>query len=52
MLFSAAQGTIWGPLLGPGNLSPRGPNEEQKEGEQEKGSQDRDGCVHPRKQGD
>ena len=28
-------------------LSPQGSNEEQKEGEHEKGSQDREGCVHP-----
>ena len=33
-------------------LSPQGPNEEQKEGEHEKGSQDREGCVHPLIQGD
>ena len=33
-------------------LSPLGPNEEQKEGEQEKGSQDSEGCVHPLIQGD
>ena len=29
-----------------------GPNEEQKEEEHEKGSQDREGCVHPLIQGD
>ena len=28
-------------------LSSQGPNEEQKEGEHEQGSQDREGCVHP-----
>ena len=28
-------------------LSPQGPNEEQKEGEHELGSQDREGCIHP-----
>ena len=28
-------------------LSPQGPNEEQKEGEHEKGSQDHEGCAHP-----
>ena len=28
-------------------LSPQGPNEEQKEGEHEKGSLDSKGCVHP-----
>ena len=33
-------------------LSPQGPNEERKEGEHEKGSQDREGCVHPLIQGD
>ena len=33
-------------------LSPQGPNEEKKEGEHEKGSQDREGCVHPLIQGD
>ena len=29
-----------------------GPNEEQKEGDLEKGNQDREGCVHPLIQGD
>ncbi|KAK7835973.1 hypothetical protein U0070_004064 [Myodes glareolus] len=33
-------------------LSPQGPNEERKEGEHEKGSQDREGSVHPLIQGD
>ena len=33
-------------------LSPQGPNEEQKEGEHEKGSQDHEGYVHPLIQGD
>ena len=33
-------------------LSPQGPNEERKEGEQERGSQDREECVHPLIQGD
>ena len=33
-------------------LSPQGPNEEQKEGEHEKGNQDREGYVHPLIQGD
>ena len=33
-------------------LISQGPNEEQKEGEHEKGSQDREGCVHPLIQGD
>ena len=33
-------------------LSPQGPNEEQKEGDHEKGNQDREGCVHPLIQGD
>ena len=28
-------------------LSSQGPNEEQKEGEHEQGSQDHEGCVHP-----
>ena len=28
-------------------LSSQGPNEEQKEGEHEQVSQDREGCVHP-----
>ena len=28
-------------------LSSQGPNEEQKEGEHEQGSQDREGCIHP-----
>ena len=28
-------------------LSSQGPNEEQKEGEHEQGSQDREECVHP-----
>ena len=32
-------------------LSPQGPNEEQKEGEHEKGSQDHEGCIHPLIQG-
>ena len=32
-------------------LSPLGPNEEQKEEEHEKGSQDRERCVHPLIQG-
>ena len=32
-------------------LSPQGPNEEQKEGEHEKGNQDRKGYIHPLKQG-
>ena len=32
-------------------LSPQGPNEERKKGEHEKGSQDREGCVHPLRQG-
>ena len=61
-LSSAVQGTIGGSLLGPGNpsriksladphrstgLSPQRPNEEQKEGEHEQGSQDHQGCVNP-----
>ena len=33
-------------------LSTQGPNEEQKEGEHEKGSQDHEGCVHPQIHGD
>ena len=33
-------------------LSLQGPNEEQKEGEHEKGNQDHEGCVHPLIQGD
>ena len=33
-------------------LNPQGPNEEQKEGEHEKESQDREGYLHPLKQGD
>ena len=33
-------------------LSPQGPIEEQKEGDQEKRNQDCEGCVHPRIQGD
>ncbi|KAK7823049.1 hypothetical protein U0070_025866 [Myodes glareolus] len=33
-------------------LSPQGPNKERKEGEQERGSQDREGCVHSLIQGD
>ena len=33
-------------------LSPQGPNEEQKEGEHEQGSQDRKGYVQPLIQGD
>ena len=33
-------------------LSPQGPNEERKEREHEKGSQDREGCIHPLIQGD
>ena len=33
-------------------LSPQGPNEEQKEGEHEKGCQDREECVHPLIHGD
>ena len=33
-------------------LSPQGPNEEQKEGDHEKGSQDCEGCIHPLIQGD
>ena len=28
-------------------LSSQGPNEEQKEGKHEQGSQDHEGCVHP-----
>ena len=28
-------------------LSSQGPNEEQKEGEHEQGSQDHEGCIHP-----
>ena len=33
-------------------LSSQGPNEEQKEGEHEQGSQDHEGCVHPLRQWD
>ena len=33
-------------------LSPKGPNEEQKEGVHEQGNQDREGCIHPMIQGD
>ena len=33
-------------------LSPQGPNEKQKEREQEKVNQDREGCFHPLIQGD
>ena len=33
--------------IGATGLSPQGPNEEQKEGEHEQGSQDRKGYVHP-----
>ena len=33
-------------------LSPQGPNEEQKEGEHEKGRQGHEECVHPLIQGD
>ena len=33
-------------------LSPQSPNEEQKEGEHEKESQDREECVHPLIHGD
>ena len=33
-------------------LSPQGPNEEQKEGEHEKGCQDCEECIHPLIHGD